>query len=149
MTEVWFYHLESKTLDQVLPDLLERTLSRGWRAVVRAGSPERVTALDSHLWTYRDDSFLPHGTAAEGNEDIQPIFLTSGIERPNQASVLFLVDGAGLDGAGDYDRCVDIFDGRDEGAVAAARDRWRQAKSFGFAVTYWQQNEEGRWEKKA
>ena len=148
-TEILFYQLERQPLDQVLPGLLERTLERGWRAVVQAGSPERLEALDGLLWTYREESFLAHGTAPDGFADQQPIFLTTSEEAPNGAAVRFLVDGADCTGLSAYERVVYLFDGRDEDARAKAREQWKAAKAAGHAVTYWQQNERGRWEKKA
>ncbi len=147
--EIWFYHLERTTLERVLPDLLEKTLARGWRAVVRAGSEERVEALNVHLWTYRPDSFLPHGSAKDGYESEQPVYLTNGDEIPNQADALFLVDGAGAGDLAPFRRCITIFDGRDDEAVNAARAFWKSAKADGYAVTYWQQSAQGRWEQKA
>jgi DNA polymerase-3 subunit chi len=147
MTEVLFYHLQKQGLEEALPGLLERTLERGWRAVVRAGSEARVEALDAHLWTYRDDSFLPHGSARDGLAEQQPIYLTSGEENPNGAQVLFLVDGARAEAVEPYMRCVDLFDGNDPQAVEAARERYRQARDAGHDVTYWKQSERGRWEK--
>lgn len=149
MTEVLFYHLGRQALDKVLPGLLEKTLERGWRAVVQAGSAERVDALDALLWTYADDSFLPHGTSRDGFTDQQPIFLTAGEDNPNGAVVRFLVDGAEIGEVGGYARVVYIFDGRDPDAVAEARTAWKRVKGAGLEVTYWQQNEKGRWEKKA
>jgi DNA polymerase III subunit chi len=149
MTEVLFYHLEHQPLERVLPSLVERTLERGWRAVVQAGSEERVEALDTLLWTYREDSFLPHGTRRDGNTAAQPIYLTSGEDNPNGAGVRFLVDGAETGELSSYDRVVYLFDGRDAAAVAKAREHWKSAKDAGCEVTYWQQSSEGRWEKKA
>lgn len=148
-TEVYFYHLESRTLEQVLPTLLERSLARGWRAVVQASSPERVESLNSALWTYRDDSFLPHGTASDGSAAKQPIFLTFEEDNPNDAAVRFLVDGSSLSDASPYDRVVYVFDGRDENAVTQARAAWVAAKQKGYAVSYWQQDAEGHWQQKA
>jgi DNA polymerase-3 subunit chi len=147
--EVLFYHLEHQPLDRVLPGLLERTLERGWRAVVQAGSAERLEALDTTLWTYRDDSFLPHGTLRDGPGAEQPVFLTTGAENPNGASVRFLVDGADLERFDGYHRVVYLFDGADGEAVERARAAWRRARAEGCAVTYWQQAPSGRWEKKA
>jgi DNA polymerase III subunit chi len=149
MTEVLFYHLSRQPLDKVLPGLLERTLERGWRAVVQAGSGERVDALDALLWTYADDSFLPHGTARDGMAEQQPVFLTVRDDNPNGATVRFLVDGAQAPDLTGYIRAVYIFDGRDEDALVQARGEWKRIKAAGHAVTYWQQNENGRWEKKA
>ena len=148
-TEVLFYHLEHRSLESVLPELLERTLARGWKAVVQAGTPERIEALDSHLWTYADDSFLPHGSARDGNLDTQPIALTLGEDNPNGAQVRFLVDGAGHADLSSYVRAVFLFDGREETAVANARQQWKAVKAAGLDATYWQQSEAGRWEKKA
>jgi DNA polymerase-3 subunit chi len=148
-TEVYFYHLESRTLEQVLPTLLERSLERGWRAVVQASSPERVEALNTLLWTFREDSFLPHGTSADGPAAMQPIFLTVEDDNPNDAAVRFLVDGATLDDASPYARVVYVFDGHDDDAVSLARAAWTAAKDKGFAVSYWQQDADGRWQQNA
>jgi DNA polymerase III subunit chi len=149
MTEVYFYHLETRTLDDVLPGLLERSLKRGWRAAVQAACDERVAALDSLLWAYRDESFLPHGTARDGRASSQPIYLTASDDNPNGAQVRFLVDGAMLADASPYTRVAYVFDGRDQDAVARAREAWQTAKAEGLAVSYWQQGSDGRWEQKA
>jgi DNA polymerase III subunit chi len=148
-TDVLFYHLEHRSLEEVLPTLLERSLERGWRAVVQAGSDERVEALDTLLWTYRDESFLPHGTLRDGPAHLMPVFLTTTDDNPNQAEVRFLVDGSEGPSESSYRRIVHLFDGRDDDAVAKARTRWMQAKAAGFAVSYWQQDEAGRWQQKA
>lgn len=146
MTEVYFYHLLGRRLEEVLPGLLERTLARGWRAVVQAALEERIDQLDAHLWTYRDDSFLPHGTWRESHAALQPILLTIGDDNPNGAQVRFLIEGAPLPSdAAAYARLVFLFDGGDADAVALARERWRDAKAAGFAVTYWQPDDSGRW----
>ena len=154
MTEVWFYHLETRTLDQVLPVLLERSLGRGWRAVVQVGSEERVEALDQLLWTYSDASFLPHGTARDGAPETQPVFLTCRDDNPNGAQIRLFADGClaapvlAMPGAA-YARAVLLFDGRDGEAVQDARRQWSDLKAAGHAVSYWQQGEDGRWEKRA
>ncbi len=144
-----FYHLERDPLEIVLPNLLERSLQRGWRCIVQAGSTARVDALNDLLWTYRDDSFLPHGAASDGDPASQPIFLTDAETDPNGAQVRFLVDGARLSEPGNYERIVYMFDGGDPEAVATAREMWRWGKQHHLAVTYWQQTEAGRWEKRA
>lgn len=150
MTEVLFYHLIRKPLERALPELLEKSLERGWRVVVQTGTDERVEALDGHLWTYRDDSFLPHGTGREGDAAAQPVLLTAGEGNPNGASVRFLIDGVPLPAdAADYDRIVVMFNGEDDDEVAVARARWAEAKAQGFGLTYWQPDEQGRWVKKA
>ena len=144
--EVWFYHLERTSLEQVLPELLEKTLNRGWRARIRAGQPGRIEALDTWLWTYRDDSFLPHGVTGEPLADRQPILLGDGFDNPNGAQALFLLDGDPGDLTG-YERCVVIFDGRDEPALQAARDLWSRYRKAGHTVTYWRQRESRGWER--
>ncbi|CAN5868001.1 DNA polymerase III subunit chi [soil metagenome] len=146
--EVWFYHLERTSLDQALPELLEKTLARGWKAIVRATGPQRVEHLDGWLWAYRDESFLPHAPAEEPGAARQPILLTTGDENPNGADALFLVDGAEPGELGDYTRCVVLFDGGDEEALATARRQWRAVKAKGLAASYWKQQGRG-WEKQA
>ncbi len=152
MTEIWFYHLQRRTLEDVLPGLLERALQRGWRAVVQGASEERIAALDEHLWTHSDDSFLPHGSARDGDPEMQPIFLTTGADNPNRASVRFLIEGAEiapiLDRGESYERLMFLFDGNDPEALAGARTQWSGLKSRGLTLSYWQQGEDGRWEKR-
>src|SRR3954454_14010279 len=142
MTEILFYHLQRQPIEKVLPQLLEKSVERGWRVVVQASSDERVDALDAHLWTYRDDNFLAHGTDRETEAAMQPVLLTVGDDNPNGASVRFLIDGAPVPADCEAsERIVLIFDGEDEEAVAAARARWSEAKAKGFEATYWQADE--------
>ncbi|HEX3859399.1 MAG TPA: DNA polymerase III subunit chi [Pseudolabrys sp.] len=149
MTEMLFYHLQGQKLEGVLPMLLEKSVERGWRVIVQGASEERIEALDAHLWTYRDDGFLPHGTSREAEAPQQPVLLTADESNPNAASVRFLIDGAPVPSdAESYARIVLLFDGDDEDAVAAARERWNEAKARGFETTYWQPDEHGRWAKK-
>jgi len=150
MTEMLFYHMQRQPLERVLPTLLEKSLERGWRVVVQASSEERIEALDSHLWIFRDDSFLPHGTWREAEAHAQPILLTINADNPNGAAVRFLVDGAPVPADAEaYQRIVLIFDGEDDDAVTAAREHWSESKAKGFDVTYWQSDEDGRWQRKA
>jgi DNA polymerase-3 subunit chi len=144
--EVWFYHLERTSLDQALPELLEKTLARGWKAVVRTAAPERVEHLDGWLWSYRDESFLPHGTAGEPAAGRQPILITSGLDNPNGADAVFLIDGAEPGDLTGYARCVVLFDGGDEAQLERARGLWKTLKGHGAPVSYWKQQARG-WEK--
>ncbi len=147
--EIRFYHLTRTSLEQALPKMLERTIERGQKSVVRAGSEERVEFLNGQLWTYGDGSFLPHGSAKDGFAADQPIWLTAEEENPNEAQILFLTDGAMTERLHDYELCVLLFDGKDPVAVATARDHWRNLKNAGHSLTYWQQDDRGRWEKKS
>ncbi len=147
MTAIGFYHLQSLPIERALPRLLERALAEGHRVVVMAGSSERVDHLNDLLWTYSEESFLPHGSARDGNAERQPIWLTVADENPTRADMLVLVDGARSARLADYARCCDMFDGNDEAATAAARRRWTEAKTAGHVVTYGEQRD-GKWEKR-
>jgi DNA polymerase-3 subunit chi len=149
MTEVLFYHLTESTLEDALPGLLERSVARGWRAVVQTGTPDRRDALDAHLWTFRDDSFLAHATDREPHPAEQPVLLTTEPANPNGAQIRFLVDGAEPPDISGYERTVFLFDGHDAAQVEAARGHWKAMKAAGHAVTYWQQAPDRRWERKA
>jgi DNA polymerase-3 subunit chi len=149
VTDVRFYHLQRRSLEETLPQLLEKILERGSRAVVMAGSDERVEALATHLWTYDQRGFLPHGTARDGNAPEQPVWLTSSDENPNGADVLVLTDGAAARDIGAFKICCELFDGNNGDVVAGARARWKEYAAAGHAVTYWQQTDRGGWEKKA
>ncbi|MHC1549533.1 DNA polymerase III subunit chi [Phyllobacterium sp. K27] len=149
MTEILFYHLTESTLENALPGLVERSLDRKWKVVIQTGSEERRDSLDNHLWTWSDSSFLAHGTDQEANPEEQPVILTTTDANPNAATVRFLVDGAVPSDAENYERLILMFDGHDQHQLEQARAQWKLLKDQGHALTYWQQNAEGRWEKKA
>ena len=150
--DILFYCLERKSIEDILPGLLERTVERGWRAVVRTDSKERMTALDTHLWTYSEQSFLAHGTPETGNPSHQPVYLTTGEENPNGASVLFLAAGEvpshwDAPRFAGFARVVVLFNGQDADVLAAARASWREAQACGHNPAFWRQNPSGKWEQ--
>ena len=150
MTEILFYQLKGQSLEQVLPPLIQKSLERGWRVAIQAASDERVEALDAHLWTWRDDVFLPHGTWRDAEAAEQPVLLTVNETNPNGAAVRFLVEGANMpDDPAAYQRLVVLFDGEDPDALEAARACWSKAKEDGFDVTYWLTDKNGRWQSQA
>lgn len=149
MTEVLFYHLERQPLERVLPQLISKTLERGWRAVIQAGSEERVEAISMALWVTGEESFLPHGTPRDGNADLQPVWVTHTDENPNAATVRFLVDRAIPGDVSALNRVVYVFDGKDAEALAEARSAWKTSQAAGHAVTYWKEDAHGRWQKQA
>ncbi|MFZ2100768.1 MAG: DNA polymerase III subunit chi [Oricola sp.] len=150
MAEVFFYHLTESTLDEALPVLVEKTVARGWRAVVQTGGEEARDVLDAHLWSHRPDTFLPHGRDGDERPADQPVFLTVSGDNPNGAKVRFLVDSAAPpEDLACYDRVVLMFDGLDERALAAARGQWKALKAAGHDLAYYQQNANGGWERPA
>lgn len=149
MTEIAFYHLERARLELALPKLLEKTLAAGKRALVVAGSDARVESLANALWTYDPDSWLPHGTAKDGEAADQPVWLATDDANPNGAAFLFLTDGATSARMADFERCFELFDGNDPAMLDAARGHWTAYKDAGHDLTYWQQTAAGGWEKKA
>lgn len=148
MTDVGFYHLTRTGIEQALPQLLGRTLAAGQRALVLCRDQERVASLDAALWQCTEPDWLPHGTAADGDAPMQPIWLATDDVVANGARYLFLIDGAESARLAEFDRVFDLFDGKDDASVAAARERWTTAKAAGHSLTYWQQGAHG-WEKKA
>lgn len=149
MADIGFYHLQRSPLDRALPKLLEKIMGTGKRAVVVAGSEERVEALAAALWTYEQGSFLPHGTRRDGNAADQPIWLTDMDENPNDARFVIMVDGAQVADLDAYERCLEMFEGNDDEAVAMARARWKTYRDAGHSIKYFQQTDSGGWEQKA
>lgn len=149
MSEVLFYHLTQSPVEATLPNLLERSLDRDWKVVVRGTDQARLEALDRHLWTFREDSFLPHGLSSDANSALQPIVLTTESGNPNSGSVLMLLDGAmdEPDALKRFERVCIFFDGNDPEAVSESRNNWTKLKDAGLAVKYWAQ-EDGRWVQK-
>ena len=150
MAEVRFYHLTERPLEQVLPVMLARSLERGWRALVRGTEPARLEALSHALWTWREESFLAHGTPADGAPERQPIWLSCEAANPNRANALFLIDGAGAETGelGGLDMAAVLFDGLDPAALERARGQWRLVTEAGLKAVYWAQDQRGGWVKR-
>ena len=150
MTETLFYHLERRSLEDILPGLVEKSLSRGWRAAIKTDSSERSDALDSLLWTYDDQSFLAHAQLGDGEAAEQSVLITVDEGNPNSAQIVFYVGGTmppDWEQLSDLARVVLLFDGRDEAALASARSAWKDAKGAGHDVTYWKETPNGKFEK--
>jgi DNA polymerase-3 subunit chi len=151
--EIWFYHLTRQKLERTLPTLLERSVQRGWKAVVQASSEARMNALDDLLWTYSDDGFLAHGTERDGDAHLQQVWLTTGADNPNDAKVRFFVEDAEIAPviavSANYDRVILMFDGNDEAELQGARKQWKVLKDQGRDLSYWKQSDSGGWEKMA
>ena len=148
MSEFWFYHLETASLEAVLPDLLEKTLSKGWTALVKL--PEhKLEEFDAFLWTYKDDAFLPHGRDDQPQADEQPVLLTSTATASGAADCVFLLDGTDITVDDKAARCIILIDGQSESSVNKARKKWTELKASGHNISYWQQTSRGGWEKKA
>lgn len=149
MTEIRFYHLQRKSVEQAVPELVERAYAKGHRIVVRLADAGSVDRLNDALWIYRPDSFLPHGTVKEGQAEHQPIWLTAGNDNPNKADVIILTGGTECSNLNEYTLCCEILDGQNPEQVENARTRWKTYKSQGHTITYWQQNDAGKWEQKS
>lgn len=148
MTDIGFYHLTRSSLEQALPQLLNKTMQAGKRALVVLGSEQRMASVDDLLWTFDKSSWLPHGQSSGGHAADQPILISTEDQNANDATFLFLADGGASDRIADFERCFEIFDGHDDDVVAAARERWKVYKDAGHSLTYWQQTDRG-WENKA
>jgi DNA polymerase III subunit chi len=145
MTEVWFFHLDKQTLEHVLPRIVTSSLARGWRMVIETAQPDRLAKLSEMLWASEDVAFLPHGMDGDANSDRQPVWLTASSENPNNASVRVLLDGAKPADISKLTRAVLMFDGNDQQAIEAAREEWKRQKADGHSVSYWKQDENGKW----
>lgn len=154
MVEISFFHLRTRSVEDALPRILELSLSRGWRVVVQAASEARLRALDEHLWRYRPESFLPHGTKADAAPETQPVYLTTTAENPNAADVRIFVEGVEMapllaSEAAPRLRAALLFDGDDAEELLNARAQWKTLRDAGQTLIYQQQDESGRWVEKA
>ncbi len=150
MGDVYFYHLTQRPLETALPQLLERALAQGWRVLVRGGNARRLEQLDAHLWTYADDSFLPHGLAGGDRDAAQPILLAAATAAVDGRACVMSIEGAAIEAAEipALARACILFDGSDAAALDRARAQWRELTGAGIAAQYWS-DESGAWQKKA
>jgi DNA polymerase-3 subunit chi len=154
MAEIAFYHLTARSVDSALPPLLERSLARGWRAAVQVASATRLQHLDVWLWSWRPESFLPHGGPQDPDPSTQPIYLTCDRDNPNSADVRFFLERSAIApaltaGAAPRLRAALLFDGNDPDELADARTQWKGLRELGHSLVYFQQGEDGKWVEKA
>lgn len=147
-TDYWFYHLEASTLEGVLPGLLEKTLQKGWRALVKLPA-DNLGSMDQLLWTFRDDAFLPHGRDDEPQAELQPILLSATMDTAKGFDAVFLIEGAEIADMTGASRAMVMINGRSQDDIARERGRWKRLKAEGESLAYYQQDDRGRWEKKA
>lgn len=146
-TDIQFYHLTATPLERALPKLLEKALAGNFRVLVRTRDAALTERLNTVLWTYHPDSFLPHGTKKDGNAERQPIYITHENENPNAANLAVVTDGSLCDDTTGLTRLLDIFDGANDNEVMAARERWAAYKKAGHSLAYIKQNTAGGWDK--
>ncbi|MBB36885.1 MAG: DNA polymerase III subunit chi [Hirschia sp.] len=144
--EWWFYHLERGAIEAALGPLLDKCLQRNWRVLLVADT-QRLRDLDSALWTWKDDSFTPHGLDNDQPER-QPILISANPDPKNNPHVLVLLDGS-EPGQGSYERIMVVFDGADTPVRNKARQQFKAARDAGAGVRYFQQTVSGGWEQKA
>lgn len=147
-TEHWFYHLENASIESVLPFLLEKSLEKGWRCLVKC-QPDQLEYLDGFLWTFQDRSFLPHGRDDEPLAELNPILLSCTLDEAEGADVVLLLDGTDVSDLTGVSRCIFMINGQNSDDVQNARARWARLKKSGQTLSYYQQDERGRWAKKA
>ncbi len=146
--EYWFYHLESATVEGILPGLLEKTRQKGWRALVKLPQ-DKLIAMDEYLWTYKDDSFLPHGRDDEPLADLQPVTLSASAVNALGHQAVFLIGGTDIENMDGVERCMVMINGRSQDDIVRERKRWKTLKDTEATLAYYQQNERGGWDKKA
>ncbi len=150
-TEFWFYHMEQAKLEAVLPDILEKILANRATALVKIGAcledapAAEMHRLDTFLWTYKQNSFLPHGRDDEPLADEHPILLTHSAKTAMGRDMVVLIGGAEIDDLDEAKRCITILDGHNTDDKAVARARWQAVKTTGNEAIYWKQDERGRW----
>ncbi|WP_273756483.1 DNA polymerase III subunit chi [Bartonella sp. MM73XJBT] len=145
--DILFYHLTQSTLEDILPTLVERALARFSKVTIQCVSKEQRDAMDMRLWVYADEAFIGHGTECDQYQNLQPVFLTTGQENPNDSKIRFLIEGASCSDIDSYQRLVVIFDGNNDEQLNLVRAQWKKYKMENHNLTYWQQNEDRGWEK--
>ncbi|MBQ8465982.1 MAG: DNA polymerase III subunit chi [Alphaproteobacteria bacterium] len=150
MKRVDFYHLQKQTLEDVLPKLVEKAYATGKRIKIKIGNEARVDFINSLLWTYNEEAFIPHGNKKDGFAKEQPVWLSTEDDNPNQAEMLFLVDGAkfNLNNENNFSRIFNIFDGNIEESLQQARAFWKELSALEIEKNYFQQDDNGKWNKK-
>jgi len=148
MTEIRFYHLQQTSLENALPEILLKAVEREYKIIIKCSNKEEVEAIDEMIWTYRKDSFIPHGCKKNGFENEQPIWITSKDENVNNANMLLLINNAESELIENFDLCCKIFDGADNEILEKSREHWKEYKNKDYGLSYFQQDEQGKWLKK-
>ena len=149
MADIRFYHMEQSTLDKALPAITLKAWQSGKRVKIRVPDKKEATRLNDVLWTFQPDAFLPHGLSGDKNAARQPVLLSVEDDNANDAQILILTHGCTVNDVSAYSMVCEMLDGRVESQIKDARARWKIYKEAGYDLTYWQQDENGKWNKKA
>lgn len=148
MSELRIYHLTVQSVKDGLPGLITTALGRDLRCHIYV--PDALMAEDicDHLWTYQQDSFVPHGTKKDGFESHQPVWISPDLENPNDADVRFVMAGADIapDGLNHMDLTCVLFDESDTNARQKTRRLWAESDGMdNIDRIYYRQDENGQW----
>lgn len=144
MVQIDFYHLQDETIIEILPSLLRRTLSDNKKGAIWFSHEETLKKTSQALWKSPYPNWLPHGDKHIACPNLQPIWLSTEKDRPNQAEFLFLIENSTCDTPNDFKRIFYLFDGNDDNARKLAREQWIKAKEIAQPLTYWKK-ENNKW----
>jgi DNA polymerase-3 subunit chi len=145
--EYLFYHHEASTIESTLPQFLEKCIIKNWRALIKT-RVDHLVELEEFLWTFKANSFLPHGRDDQPRVQHHPIVLSSSAKTADSFQVVFLLAGSEIKKLNDVERCIIFIDGRSEKSTIYERSRWKKLKAEGEKLNYYKQNSNGEWIKK-
>ncbi len=138
MTRIDFYVLARSARGDRLGltcRIAERAFGDGRRLLIHCPDQPLARQLDQRLWTYRDDSFLPHGLVGETNPALTPILISADGEPAGEDQVLINLGAEVPEFFGRFERLCEPLD-QDPVVLQSGRARWKYYQDCGYDLKH-------------
>jgi len=145
LSEIFFYKLKNSSSEIFLTSLIERSLENNWNSVVLLDNIERMEEINDFLWSYKDTSFLPHGSQNDKNSELHRVYLTCEEENPNDSDVIFSIDGLLIKNINSWQRCIYIFNEQNLKVVDQFNTYKKNIDQSQHSIKSFEQDTNGKW----
>ena len=150
MTQIIFYSTAPLQVEKTLFALLEKSLEKGNKSLLLFKDKEKCLSINEQLWTYKQNSFLPHISEDDqiyDNIDV-PVYLSTKNENPFKAELLFSIDGFLPDNIDHFERVIIIIDVNDELLNEKYKKYYLDINKNFEDIVFYKSDDNGKWIEK-
>lgn len=136
VTQVDFYIIDAKDLngrDHFMCRLINKAYLKKHQVLVLCKDQNSANRIDEALWTYDDESFVPHNLITEGPKYPPPIQISSGEVPTQHRDILVNLTGVFPEQVKQFKRVIEIVY-QDEAVRVNSRELFKSYRQAGFKV---------------
>jgi len=146
LQKAFFYNASHRDVVADITWLTENIFKKNNSIVIFCTDQETAKVVDDFLWSYKEDSFLPHALKKHEEVSLNPILVSTDLDEGFEHNVLIALNGV-LINEKDWQRFAKIyyfFDDQDMTEKENARSMWKSFSSLDIDCKYWI-NEKNKW----